>query len=75
MINQLKRKLKRSFETRKPVTLNALESQWLLDLINNSEKVLQIIDENCDEDIECSATECCLGDKEIEEIWGLLKNN
>ena len=74
MINQLKNKLKYSFGTRKPVTLNALESQWLLDLVENCDKTLKIIDDNCYEDVECSTTECILTDKEIDEIWGLLKN-
>jgi hypothetical protein len=74
MINQLKNKLKYSFKTRKPVTLNALESQWLLELVENCDKALKIIDDNSYEDVECSTTECVLTDKEIDEIWSLLKN-
>ncbi len=43
MLNTLINKLKYSFRTRKPVTLNALECQELLEVIERNEKAIKEI--------------------------------
>lgn len=71
MLNTLINKLKYSFRTRKPVTLNALECQELLGVIERNKKAMKfLLDHALDFNGEMATD---LQVEECEELYSILK--